>query len=71
MRDVSYETELINQNQWEEKIKILFEFKSTHDLPYSFHAIKWKKVLDIFREQKPQAIKPQQVNRSEIYTLRV
>lgn len=40
-------------------------------LPYSFHAIKWKKVLDIFREQKPQAIKPQQVNRSEIYTLRL
>lgn len=54
MRDVSYETELINQNQWEEKKKKSYSNSKVHMiLPYSFHAIKWKKLLDIFREQKP------------------
>lgn len=58
MSHVSYETEIINQNQLipnqrgEIKKNILFEFKNTHDLSHSFHAVKWKEVLDIFKEQK-------------------
>lgn len=59
MSHVSYETEIINQNQLIpnqrgeiKKKNILFEFKNTHDLPHSFHVVKWKEVLDIFKEQK-------------------
>ena len=45
MRDVSYETELINQNQREEKKKILFEFKNTHDFTLFIPRYKMEKTF--------------------------